>query len=65
MKNVGLEGLETAFNKLASHTWKWAKSNLTKATFGGVMKAFIGNKVASFGLNKTISICDSVAEAIR
>ena len=65
MKNVGLEGIETAFRKLTNHTWKWAKSNLAKATFSGVMKAFVGNKVASFGLNKTISMCDRVAEAIN
>ena len=65
LKNVGLEGLDSAFSKLSRHTWQWAKSNLATATALGVGKAFLGNKLSNYGMNGTIYICDMLEEAIE
>ena len=47
VKNASIEGLSEAIIKFGKHTWKWTKSNLKGATYWGVIRAFVGNKVVN------------------
>ena len=62
LKNISTEGFDSAINKLSKHTRKWAKQHLREATRKGITQAVVGNKIANYGIQGVLYICDRWVE---